>query len=79
MSQEPSLHSKGEGQMCRCILGNDLGAAVLPGYGDGTPEGEASATRETRPVTKCRSTRSPRGPGPAGLGGGEARSTVEAG
>jgi|ERR1700694_445542 hypothetical protein len=49
------------------------------GKGDGTPQEESNATRETLIGDLCRSTGSPRGPGPAGRGVGKVHSTVEAG
>jgi len=49
------------------------------GKGDGTTQEENNATRETRIGDLCRSTGSPRGPGPAGQGVGKVHSTVEAG
>jgi hypothetical protein len=49
------------------------------GKGDGTRQEETNATQETPAGDRCRSTRFPRGIGPAGRGVGKAHSTVEAG
>jgi hypothetical protein len=49
------------------------------GRGDGTPQEENNATRETLIGDLCRSTGSPRGTGLAGRGVGKVQSTVEAG
>src|SRR5437870_4588478 len=49
------------------------------GKGDGTRQGETNATRETPSGDRCRSTRFPRGIGPAAGGVGKVHSTEEAG
>ena len=49
------------------------------GKGDGTPQEEDNATRETWIGDLCRSTGGPRGLGSASPGVGEVHSTVEAG
>src|SRR5271167_5106259 len=49
------------------------------GTGDGTPQEENNATRETLIGALCNATGSPRGTGPASRGVGKVHSTAEAG
>ena len=58
---------------------HDLRRRSCRGIGDGTPQEETNATRETLAGDLCRSTGGPRGTGPAGWGVGKVHSTVEAG
>lgn len=74
----PSLKGKAIAAAYRGMT-QDLRRRSCRGKGDGTPQEEANATRETPVGDRCRSTGSPRGPGTAGRGVGKAHSTVEAG
>src|SRR6266446_4934787 len=74
----PSLQGKATVAAFRGMT-HDLRRRSCRGKGDGTPQEETNATRETRTGDRCRSTRFPRGIGPAGRGVGKAHSTVEAG
>ena len=80
---DPSRHGEGRRRWRMATVGQPSHERPAQrshrGSGDGMPAQEIDATREAPAVRRVTSTGRPRGTGRAGWGGGEARSTDEAG